>query len=221
MTPSLDTPPLLIHAGPLNEWGEPMESTRARFERAAHRYHQGLNERIILTADTCYVGRAEADGWEEMLHHQDGLPFTDYMAYWLHLKGVREGDILKSRPPKETVGEWWFARNEILDRHGITEVDAITNDFHRERCEAIADLILGPGYKINYFTVNTSMDSPKHANRIREREAKSLDMFLEQFGDVRPGDGPEIEKRLYTVHGLYKNISPEERTVFYHRAEEL
>lgn len=103
--------------------GEPSEVYRARLDHAADLYGAGIAPTVVVTG-----GRAEGDRFSEAAAGAD----------YLHRRGVPDGDILRETSGRNS-WESLAASARFLHDRGITEVVLVSDPFHAERIDAIAD----------------------------------------------------------------------------------
>ena len=103
--------------------GVPSEVYEARLDHAADLYHQGIAPTIVVTG-----GKAEGDRFTE----------ASTGATYLHGRGVPDRDILRETSGRNS-WESLAASARFLKERGIHDVVLVSDPFHAERIDAIAD----------------------------------------------------------------------------------
>ncbi len=117
----------------------------------------------------------------------------------------------------ETVGEIYFISEKIIKPNNFKKIRVITSAFHMDRCLEIYHKILGNTLKIIPVRTYSALDTDKKLNRlVKKREKASLNIFREQFKEVKPKDMIHFEKILYTKHKLYSTL-PESEKIRFHK----
>ncbi|MFH0829778.1 MAG: YdcF family protein [Candidatus Aenigmatarchaeota archaeon] len=117
----------------------------------------------------------------------------------------------------DTVGEAYFSKEMLLVPMGLRNNIYVSSNYHLPRCKVIYDHILGDGFNTAFKGVHIWGEhvSKAEVQATVDFEKKALAMFREQFGDTPRGDSAAIEEALYTRHGIYSNISEEQRLRFH------
>lgn len=103
--------------------GEPSPVLRARLDHAADLYHRELAPTVVVTG-----GKREGDRFSEAAAG----------ARYLHGKGIPDQDILRETSGRSS-WESLAASARFLDDRGIRDVVLVSDPFHAERVDAIAD----------------------------------------------------------------------------------
>jgi len=163
------------------EDGELTLELKKRLLKTFELYNKGEVKRIIVA------------GGKGIKENQSLCTQAKAMKEFLMEKGVPNADIIEEENSKDTVGQILFSRYPYTEN-----VIIITSDYHIKRVKEIAKVIYGK----NKFKV-IGINYKKVDKNILENERKSLNIFLNQFGDVNKGNYDEIRKRLFEVHPLY------------------
>ncbi|MBS3090600.1 YdcF family protein [Candidatus Pacearchaeota archaeon] len=118
-------------------------------------------------------------------------------------KGIQADKILFQTTSKDTIGEAFFTKKQILIQKNLRNIIVVSSGYHiRYRAGLIFDFILGKNFNIEYVGVRSS----KLNNvKVIEDQMNSLVAFLKSWGDISAGDDEEIEKTILKNHDLYKN----------------
>lgn len=101
--------------------------------------------------------------------------------------------------PKDTVGEAFFSRLELLNRHAES-VHVVTQKYHGIRAKMIFEFVYGKGGICSFYL---APNIEKHSD-YAGLEDQSINAFLETFRNVPSGDIQAIGERLYGFHPLYQ-----------------
>jgi uncharacterized SAM-binding protein YcdF (DUF218 family) len=99
---------------------------------------------------------------------------------------------------RDTVGDAYFTRINLIQEHKIKSLLVITSDYHLARTRKIFKFIYGDCCKLNFKVVPTS----NFLSKI-DKEKKSLITFNETFNGTPPGDIEKITISLFERHPLY------------------
>ncbi len=130
----------------------------------------------------------------------------EVMANYAIKRGVPPEKIALQDFSGDTVGEAYFVKEMVLFPNGLHNITVVSSESQIPRAQEIYRKILGNGYQTDYIGVSIPSANISEAS---EHERKALEMFRSQFGHLRDGDSEAIERTLYSVHGLYKDLPPE------------
>lgn len=106
--------------------------------------------------------------------------------------------ILKEESPKDTVGEAFFTKINIVKPKEWQRLLIITSDYHVPRTAKIFKFIYGNEFQIEVF--GTAVEgSPENI----EKEKNAIEKFKETFAGILAGDDINIEKAIRQKHALY------------------
>ncbi|MFT6747853.1 MAG: hypothetical protein ACJAZ2_002210 [Glaciecola sp.] len=111
--------------------------------------------------------------------------------------GVDSSCIVTDTKSKDTVGDAFFTKVNVVAKQAWKNLLIVTTDYHVDRAEKIFNFIYGPSYTIK--VIGCSVQS----NRTEALEKKSMNDFTQTFKGVKPGDDQAIEKRLISRHPFY------------------
>ena len=193
-------------------------------------FKEGLANNIIMAGTSLFLERSgppnivyipRYDGTEEGVLHVpynggksiDGYPVDgEAMKDYVVGEGVPPDKVLIVPYAFDTVGIAYFTNETILKPRNWLHNLVVTSKHNIGRSKTIFERVLGPNYQTDFRGSETEADNN---TEMLEREKKSLKRFLEQFGDITPGDSRTIEDRLYKLHNFYSRIPEEERLRFY------
>ena len=112
----------------------------------------------------------------------------------------------------DTVGEAYFIKMQHLEKNGWRNNLVVTSNYHLNRAQIIYSRVLGPSYSTEFEGIETVNDNYPE---VLAKEKRSLEIFLKQFGSIKPGDSQSIEDTLYKIHEVYKGMPPELRLRYF------
>lgn len=115
--------------------------------------------------------------------------------------GVPESLVFVEERSKDTIGNAYFTKKDILEPRGWKHIIVITSAFHMQRTQYIFNKILGSLYTIKYIPAldGESEDIDKN----KKQEERTLAVFKGLVEDIADGDDDAIEKLMYTKHPAY------------------
>lgn len=134
--------------------GEPSDVYRARLDHAADLYRDGIAPTVVVTG-----GKAEGDRLSE----------ATAGANYLHTRGVPDDDILRETSGRNS-WESLAASARFLRDRGITEVVLVSDPFHSERIDSIADEVRLDGHVSP--TRTSPIDGPEEWQRLGSETLK-------------------------------------------------
>jgi len=115
-------------------------------------------------------------------------------------KGIKEEDILLQKESRDTIGEAFFTKKQILAPNKWKSLYIVSSDYHIPRVKEIFDFILGTGFYIEYQSIESGRIND---DATLEDQKRSLEKFKNLFFGVKSGKDLEIEERLKNKHKLY------------------
>ena len=127
------------------------------------------------------------------------------MKEYAETLGVDNKQIFLEEDSKDTLGNAYFTKINILEPKQWKDVIVVTSDFHLERTKYIFDFILGPDYKVEYVLTDTGLSKEKDIE-LKKQEDKTIKVLKEFIGsDVTLGDTEAIGKILFSKHPGYSD----------------
>ncbi|MCH9853065.1 MAG: YdcF family protein [Alphaproteobacteria bacterium] len=171
--------------------GMPDAQTKARLDKAAHLYYNGLTTRIMVMGwayrDDTSISLAQ--GMKNYLISTHNLSDDD-----------TDNAVIANEESRDTVGDAFFSR-QIYDKMQSQNraIAVITSDYHTARAKIIFDFIYGDGYQIHVIgTISGIIEAQQQA------EQASLMAFYETFKQAHKGDLQSISAALHRLHPLYR-----------------
>ena len=155
--------------------------------------------RIKLASDTYLASPVEAlitCGWD---YRKDcKLCIGDVLKKYAEALGVPSEKIITELHSRDTVGDAFFTKKNIIRNNGWKKLLVVTSDYHVARTSKIFEFIYGPQYKIVVIGAASSDPGQKQTSEIKSNAA-----FESTFVDVEKGDDLGITQRLLTRHPYY------------------
>lgn len=108
--------------------------------------------------------------------------------------------IIAECNPRDTVGDAFFSRRNIIESTSIQTLHVVTSDYHLKRCKHIFTFVFGRTISIQFHSIKTSQSN---RSATRDKEISSQKAFEQTFADIGIADLSAIERCLYEKHPLY------------------
>lgn len=181
---------VIVLSNVINKDGSLQEDVRLRVEKSVELYNEELGEYVTMS------GKID---WTEKF---EDFPYTqaEAMKRYAVVMGLPEKDILKEETSKDSVGQAYFVKRDIVVPKNWEKLIVVSSDYHMERIRTVFDHIFGKDFYIRYEEVDTPL---KDDTESVSHEQRSLKIFQDQFGDITPGDDEAITERLFSEHAVY------------------
>lgn len=184
--------------------------SKLRLNGAIRLFNDGASEHIIMNGGPgVYI---KPDGSFGYFERGTRPVHCDFMADYAAEMGIPQDRILKQDYTVDSVGEAYYVKMMCLEPKEWKNNIVVSSDYHMNRLRIIYERIFGPEYATEFVGVDTDLTNDEKTLGMEEA---SLAVFLEQFGEIEPGDSEEIEQTLYTRHGLYVKIPRDQRLLYY------
>lgn len=186
---------IIVLAGGIEPDGSLPKIPQLRVQEGVRLYRSGVAPRIIMSGKWGF--------WSEIEY-----PRTEAQAmkeYAVSL-GVPEQDIILEELSKDTVGNAYFTRLNILEPNNWRNIVVVTADYHMPRTQYIFNKILGEGYVIDFHTVDSELPETELKSRV-EKEAKALEVLRKAVDSIKDGDVETVGRYVYTKHPGYAEKS--------------
>lgn len=191
---------IIVLAGGINSDGTLPDLPKGRVDRGIECFTRDNAQAIIMTGKYGFW----LDWKKEIPPRSEAEAMKEYAVS----KGVKEEAVISEETSKDTLGNAYFTKVDILQPKGWKNVTIVTSDFHLERTKLVFDLVLGSDYAIEYEAVITDVPV-EQMDALRVQEVKTLAVAKEFIGDdVTPGDSEAIKTILFTKHPGY-SANPE------------
>lgn len=131
---------------------------------------------------------------------------SEAMAQYAMQRGVPREKIAIQDFSSDSVGESYFVKEMVLLPNRLLDNIVVSSEHHIPRVKEIYRKILGDGFLTDYAGVPIALANVKE---IDENERRLLEIFRNQFGQVKDGESATIEAILYSAHNLYKDLPQE------------
>jgi len=186
----------------LNKDGSVAEDVKLRTDRAIYLWDCGYSD--ILS----FSGGYDKDS--ECLEDESPWTQAEGMKRYAIEKGVPEKQILKEELSRDTVGQAYFVKRDLVLPRNWEKLVVVSSDYHMRRVMKIFDLFFPrKNFLVDYKWANTGLVDDLD---IEESERQRFDMFISMFGGVKPGDNDAIEEIMFTCHKTYSK-NPDEYTI--------
>ena len=117
------------------------------------------------------------------------------------LIGPRSTTFIADTNSKDTVGDAFFSKSNLVLPNSVERLYVVTSLFHATRAEKIFRLVFGQALELEFFT-----DHDRGTLEQREHEIKSLEKFKDSFSGVSDGDDEAIKELMIANHPLYEGL---------------
>jgi uncharacterized SAM-binding protein YcdF (DUF218 family) len=185
---------IIVLGGSVNDDETLVPRLQKRVDHAIELFRAGNAPHIIMTG-----------GWSAQLTEKPLHLESPTMKKYAVEQGIPADSIFIEAVSRDTVGNAYFTKTELLEPHNWTHVIVVTTDYHVARAQMIFEKVLGPSYKIECTGIESDASSDLSERLARERKKRH---FLESDGALAsiPDGDTEAIKRLLKEYELYKNI---------------
>lgn len=163
----------------------------ARVERALEVFEAGVAARVIFTGRTGVYGPA-----------QPAVTEAAAMAAYAKQCGLPAEAVLLEEHARDTLGNAYFVRRDLLQPNDWRSIRVVTNDFHLSRAAWVFRKVLGPRYDFS-FTSAPSGFSPDELI-VRALDECRVYVFLNEWlATVEDGDELSVESIMRHHHPVY------------------
>lgn len=190
---------IIVLAGGVNNDGSLPDLPRSRVDCGIQHLKNREAKKLIMTGKYGF--------W---LDWQKQIPCrseAEAMKEYAISEGIPSDSILTEQESKDTLGNAYFTKVNILEPNNWKSVLVVTSDFHLERTKYIFDLVFGTEYSVTYDTVKTILP-PEKLTSLGEQEVKTIAVLKEIVGEINPGDTKAVENIIFTKHPGY-SANPE------------
>lgn len=175
---------IIVLANEMDKEGNLNLESIARIKLACASYFNNPSTTLI----TC--------GWN---YRKDSKLFIgDVMKNYAVYSGVPSEKIITELNSRDTVGDAFFTKLNILKNIDWKNLLIVTSDYHVFRTSKIFKFIYGSQYQIKVIG-SSGFDSVEK----QTSEKISLDAFESTFENIKSGDEIKISERLLTQHPFY------------------
>ena len=206
------TPPadaIVVLGGTTADDGTLAPWVAARVERAVEAYQRGVAPHVVFTGRTGLDGPADP-------------AVTEAAAMARHARaiGLPAESILLEERARDTLGNAYFVRRDVLDPNGWRKLRVVTSDFHLSRAAWVFRKVLGAGYDFA-FTAAFSGFSPAQLIA-RALDECRISIFLNEWLEALvEGDELSVETLMRHHHPAYGDAPTLSRAELERRLAEI
>lgn len=190
----MDKDVIIILGGGLEPDGSLPKIPKLRVEKGVELFKEGVAPKIIVSG---YQGF-----WLETTPIKSEAQAMKEYAMSL---GIPEEAIIEEEDSKDTVGNAYFCRLNIIDPNNWKKIVVVTSEYHIPRTKYVFEKVMGADYEIEFVSVDSQLDPEALTARV-VKEAKTMELVKEWFDPIASGDMDAIRNLMYTKHpGYSKN----------------
>lgn len=167
------------------------QGTRLRGKLALDLFTKKLAPMIILTSK----------GWG-FQNFKTPITAAESMKRFIIKLGAPEKIILKEETSEDTIGEAYFAKVNLIDKHNWKKLIIVTSSDHLERTKFIFRHVFGPAYDLQFAAADHGL-SPRALNKSIKLEKKSFKFARKYLRKITPGNTAQVKKMIHTKHIMY------------------
>jgi uncharacterized SAM-binding protein YcdF (DUF218 family) len=191
--PEFPADAIVVLGGGVESDGALPRVAAARVERAVELWRHGVAPRIILSGRCGLIGPEPA------------VTEAAAMAALAHRLGVPDEALLMEEQSRDTLGNAYFVKEELLEPNGWRSIRVVTSDFHLSRAAWVFRKILGPAYDYSFVSAASGF-SPRELI-LRALEECKLSIFLNEWLEaVEEGHEGDIEHLMEEEHPGYAEV---------------
>jgi uncharacterized SAM-binding protein YcdF (DUF218 family) len=163
----------------------------ARVDRALEAFEAGVAARVIFTGRTGVYGPA-----------QPSITEAAAMAAYAQQRGLPAGAVLLEEHARDTLGNAYFVRRDILQPSGWRSIRVVTNDFHLSRAAWVFRKVLGPRYDFSFTSAPSGFSTDELI--VRALDECRIYVFLNEWlATVEDGDDLSVDSIMRHHHPVY------------------
>ena len=188
---------IIILGGGINKDGNLPKIPKERVEKGVEIWKGGSAKKIIVSGKYGFW----LDELKQVPPKTEAAAMRDYAL----LLGVQAEDVILEEDSKDTIGNAYFVKVNILEKNNWRNIVVVTSDYHLTRTEFIFNLVLGKEYNVEYIPVQHHFTAEDRASR-EKIEAKTIEVLKHIMGDIEIGDTNAVKNALFDKHpGYAKN----------------
>jgi uncharacterized SAM-binding protein YcdF (DUF218 family) len=188
---------IIVLAGGINPDGSLPDMPKERIDGALRHFHNKESSVLIMSGRYGF--------WLDWKKEIPTRTEAEAMKEYAVSLGVPTEAILLEEKSKDTLGNAYFTKVDILEPNNWKSVLIVTSDFHYERTRYIFDLVLGDGYDTEYEVTKTNVPFLK-MEALKAQEVATIAILKTIIGNTQRGGTEAIASILSTKHpGYSKN----------------
>lgn len=184
---------IVVLGGTVLDDGELAPWVAARVERALEAFDSGVAARVIFTGRTGVYGPA-----------QPAVTEAAAMAAYAKQRGLPAEVVLLEEHARDTLGNAYFVRRDLLQPNEWRSIRVVTNDFHLSRAAWVFRKVLGPRYDFSFTSAPSGFSTDELIVRALD-ECRVYVFLNEWLATVEDGDELSVESIMRHHHPVYGN----------------
>jgi uncharacterized SAM-binding protein YcdF (DUF218 family) len=182
---------IVVLGGTVLEDGSLAPWVAARVERALEAFAGGVATRVIFTGRTGVYGPS-----------QPRVTEASAMAAYAQQRGLPPAAVLLEEHARDTLGNAFFVRRDLLQPNGWRSIRVVTNDFHLSRSAWVFRKVLGPRYDFSFTSAPSGFSTDELI--VRAIDECRIQVFLNEWlATVEDGDELSVESIMRHHHPVY------------------
>lgn len=182
---------IIVLAGGINEDGSLSISSERRTEKAAEFFKEGVSEWLVMSGQ-----------WSFWLEKPMPRTEAEAMKQYAVTLGIPAHKIIKEESSKDTLGNAYFCKVNVLKPREWKDIAIVTSDYHMERTKMIFKNILGKDYRMDFIEASSDLDPVERARRA-DQERKTIDFIASWFQKMGTVTDEKVEQWLFEKHPGY------------------
>jgi hypothetical protein len=124
------------------------------------------------------------------------------MAAYAQQRGLPPAAVLLEEHARDTLGNAFFVRRDLLQPNGWRSIRVVTNDFHLSRSAWVFRKVLGPRYDFSFTSAPSGFSTDELI--VRAIDECRIQVFLNEWlATVEDGDELSVESIMRHHHPVY------------------
>jgi hypothetical protein len=182
---------IVVLGGTVDDDGTLAPWVAARVERAVEAYDAGVASRVVFSGRNGLYGPAHPEITEAaaMAKYAEGL-------------GLPGDAVLLEERSRDTLGNAYFVRRDILQPNDWHSIRVVTSDFHLSRAAWVFRKVLGPRYDFSFTSAFSGFSIDELIVRAVD-ECRVYVFLNEWLATVEDGDELSVESVMRHHHPVY------------------
>lgn len=164
---------------------------RYRVEKGVDLFKKGIADRIIMSGSLGFLidytpSKTEAKAMKE---------------YAVSL-GVPEKNIFTEEDSKDTIGNAYYTRKNILKPNSWKDIVVVTSEYHLPRTRYVFNKILGKEHNVEIVAADSRLNGEEARQKSAEEE-KIMALTKRWLDGIEDGDMEAITRFITTTHPAY------------------
>lgn len=176
----------------INKDGSLPADPQSRVKKAMELFNTGDSSRIVMSG-----------AWSFHLDDEPEQSEAALMKNYAVSLGVPEQAIIEESESKDTIGNVYFSKKNIVEPRNWKTLTIIASDDHMPRVQYLFHKIYGNAYKFNFIESKRVLDDKAYSKEIAH-ESESLKTTKQWLDSVADGDDNAIWEIVLKQHPAYK-----------------